>query len=323
MAHPEVLDWHRLTKARFDEIDRANAVVMVTCSPLEVHGPHLPLGADPLEGEGLAERVLRFLPQRHLDRDFLKLPFIYAATDPVPQPGSLRFQPSTTVAVLEDLGDSLAAQGFGNVLVSNFHGSPRHFVAIEKACHAVTSRSAMNMVPIFSIMISRLSEGSAELGEVLGELPGVTAENFDGDTHGGLVETSQLLALHPELVDESYVDLACRTMAIWRAEKGIEHEESTASGIAAVPSMVKGARQAMDYFSTETYSGDPSAATGELGESILDTLAEHTATAVAEILDGSLPPERWHSPAWPFRHLMTQRQATRAVDAAIGVSSAV
>jgi creatinine amidohydrolase/Fe(II)-dependent formamide hydrolase-like protein len=35
---------------------------LVTCSPIEVHGPHLPLGADALEGEGLAERMLPMLP---------------------------------------------------------------------------------------------------------------------------------------------------------------------------------------------------------------------------------------------------------------------
>ena len=47
---PRLLRWETLTKRRFDAIDRERAVVMVTCSPLEVHGPHLPLGADALEG---------------------------------------------------------------------------------------------------------------------------------------------------------------------------------------------------------------------------------------------------------------------------------
>jgi hypothetical protein len=94
MSDPKVLRWERLTKRQFDEIDRERAVVLVTCSPLEVHGPHLPLGADALEGEGLAERALRFLPAPHCDRVFLKLPFVYTCPDPVPQPGSLAFRPS-------------------------------------------------------------------------------------------------------------------------------------------------------------------------------------------------------------------------------------
>ena len=95
-AAPQLLRWETLTKGQFDTLDRERAVVLVTCSPLEVHGPPLPLGADVLEGEGLAERMLRFLPERHRDRTFLKLPCVYAASDPVPQAGSLSFRPSTT-----------------------------------------------------------------------------------------------------------------------------------------------------------------------------------------------------------------------------------
>lgn len=62
---PQLLRWEALTKKDFDGIDRERAVVLVTCSPLEVHGPHLPMGADALEGEGLTERMLRFLPERN------------------------------------------------------------------------------------------------------------------------------------------------------------------------------------------------------------------------------------------------------------------
>jgi len=103
-----LLRWETLSKRRFDQLDRTQTVVIVTCSPLEVHGPHLPLGADALEGEGLVERILPKLPERHRARAFLKLPFVYTATDTVPHPGSLFFRPSTTISVLEDLGRSLA-----------------------------------------------------------------------------------------------------------------------------------------------------------------------------------------------------------------------
>ena len=189
MDEPAWIRWETLTKRQFDALDRENAVVFVTCSPLEVHGPHLPLGADVLEGEGLAERALRFLPDRHRSRTFLKLPFVYAACDGVPQPGTIAFRPSTTMRVLEDLGRSLAAQGFRNVMVSNFHGSPRHFLSIETACDRVSRERGIRMVSVFSLMLSRLEMGGSELGDVLGHLPGVRKADLEGDTHGGLVET--------------------------------------------------------------------------------------------------------------------------------------
>ena len=51
MDAPRPIRWESLTKKDFDAVDRSRAVVLVTCSPMEVHGPHLPLGADALEGQ--------------------------------------------------------------------------------------------------------------------------------------------------------------------------------------------------------------------------------------------------------------------------------
>jgi len=320
---PKILRWETLTKTQFDQIDRERAIVLLTCSPLEVHGPHLPLGADALEGEGLAERTLRHLPEEHLDRTFLKLPFIYAASDPVPQPGSLAFRPSTTISVLEDLGRSLAAQGFRHVVVSNFHGSPRHFLAIEMACHRVTRERGMAMIPIFSLMVSRLGAEGSELGEVLGHLDGVDPADFDGDTHGGLVETSQLLALHPDLVDPDYKSLPRSTVDGWIEKRGETRTKVKAGGLAALPQMVKSFKAGIHYFSEETYSGTPAKASAELGEQILDILAGHTADALVEILEGRLPPDQWHSPLWKLRHLFTHPAAVRFFDRLLAAPKSV
>jgi creatinine amidohydrolase len=318
-AAPRVLRWETLTKRQFDQIDRARAVVLVTFSPLEVHGPHLPLGADALEGEGLAERLLRFLPERHRDRTFLKLPFVYAASDPVPQPGSLSFRPSTTIAVLEDLGHSLAAQGFRTVLVSNFHGSPRHFLSLEVACDRVARERGIAMLCVFSAMLSRLNGGGSELGDVLGHLPGVERADLEGDTHGGVVETSQLLALHPDWVDPDYKSLPRRTVELWLDERGEARPKAERGKLAALGDMLASFRAGIRFFSDETYSGAPGKASAELGERILDTLGAHAGALVGELLDGTLPEPAWHSPLWRLRHVFTHPAAVRAADAYLKV----
>lgn len=310
-ANPTWLRWETLTKKQFDAIDRENAVVFVTCSPMEVHGPHLPLGADCLEGEGLAERTLRFLPDRHQQRTFLKLPFVYAACDGVPQPGTIAFRPSTTIRVIEDLGKSLAVQGFKNVMVSNFHGSPRHFLAIETACERISRRHGVRMVSLFSLMLSRLNGGGAELGAVLGHIPGIVKSDLEGDTHGGLVETSQLLALHPEWVDPDYKSLPRRTVDIWLAETGRALPPGERGKPASIPAMVRGFKAGIHYFTGDTYAGAPAGGSAEIGEQILDTLAGRAAEAVTEILDGALPRESWHSPFWKLRHVFVNPVSVR------------
>jgi creatinine amidohydrolase len=305
----KLMRWETLTKRRFDELDRQRCVVLVTCSPLEVHGPHLPLGADALEGEGLAERMLPMLPQRHRERTFLKLPFIYTATDVVPHPGSLFFRPSTTIAVLEDLGRSLAAQGFRDVLVSNFHGSPRHFLAIETACERVSRERGIRMVSVFSVMLSRLTLGGSELDDVLGGLPGVNRDDLVGDTHAGLVETAQLLALHPEWVERDYARLPRQTV-----------KSGDSPGILG---MIKAIRGDLRFFRAETYSGAPGAASPELGDRILDTLASHAAAVVTEILDGTLPPTEWHSPLWPRRFLFVHPWMVRLINRILSIPDGI
>lgn len=301
METPRLLRWERLTKRAFDAVDRSEAVVLITCSPLEVHGPHLPLGADALEGEGLAERMLRFLPERHRGRVFLKLPFIYAATDTVPQPGSLYFQPATTVRVLTDLGRTLGAQGFRHVLVSNFHGGPRHFLAIEKACRRANRRYGTRMISVFSLLISRLTNGSASLDDVLGALPGVHKPDLAGDTHGGLIETSQLLALHGDWVDPEYKTLPRLTVDTWLEGRGEERPAGARGEPRRFVQMLRAYRAGLAFFGENTYSGAPAGASAELGERMLDVLAGHAGQACAEVLDGTLSPEACHSPIWRLR----------------------
>jgi len=299
----QILRWETLTKSRFDEIDRRRAIVVLTCSPIEVHGPHLPMGADVLEGEGLSERMLRCLPERHRDRTCLKLPAIYAATDTVAQPGSLYFQPATTTRVLEDLGRTLAAQGFETILISNFHGGPRHFLAIERACQRVNRRYGIRMVSVFSLLISRLTGGTSNLDDVLGELPGIHKPDLEGDTHGGLVETSQLLALHGEWVDPDYRSLPRQTPNTWLEAQGRKRPQLARGTPGRLLQMLRAYRAGLQFFAEETYSGAPGSGSAELGERILDTLGQKAAEACTELLDGSIGPEDCHSPIWKLRFL--------------------
>jgi creatinine amidohydrolase/Fe(II)-dependent formamide hydrolase-like protein len=318
MDQPTLLRWESLSKSRFDEIDRSQAVVILTCSPLEVHGPHLPMGADALEGEGLAERMLRFLPERHQDRVFLKLPFIYAATDTVPQPGSLYFQPSTTIKVLEDLGRTLAAQGFEHVVISNFHGGPRHFLAIEKACDRVHRRYGLKMVSLFSLLITRLTEGTSNLDDVLGDVTGVHKPDLKGDTHGGLVETSQLLALHGDWVDPDYKHLPRMTAETWLAQQG-KTRAQPGNKLGDLLGLLRGSADSIAFFKQQTYSGAPAGASAELGERFLDLLGEKAGAAVSELLDGRIGPQDCHSPVWGMRFLFLNPVMVRLANWFLGL----
>lgn len=289
---PSFIRYESLTKAQFDRLDRARAVVFATCSPIEVHGPHLPMGADALESEGLAERTIRALPERHRGRTFVKMPPLFLGSDVVPQPGSMFFRPSTITAVLEDLGRSLAHAGFRDIVLTSFHGSPRHFLAMEEACARVNRRCGTRMISLFSLLLARLSGGAGNIEDVFRGIEGLPAGALKDDAHAGFVETSQLLALHKEWVGKDFEKLPQLTL-----------EERGRAGKNGVGDLLAGIRAAVRHFEENTYLGAPAAATAELGEKLLATLGAKGAEALAEVLDGTLLPGACHSPIWKLKAL--------------------
>ena len=304
-----LLRWETLTKKQFDQLDRERTLVVVTCSPLEVHGPHLPLGADALEGEGLAERMLSLLPERHQQLTFLKLPFVYVASDPVPQPGSLAFRPSTTIAVLEDLGRSLAAQGFRDVLVSNFHGSPRHFLSIEVASDRVSRERGIRMLCVFSALLTRPPPRARSWATCSAAWRGVEKADFDGDTHGGLVETSQLLALHPEWVDPGFGAAAPQRRSL-AGGAGREAARGAAREIASLGKMLAGFKR-RDPSSRRKPTAARRRRRPRSSASASSTRSRVTAQSwwLSSSTARELKETEWHSPVWKLRHLFVNPAA--------------
>lgn len=321
---PRILRWEELTKTEFDRLDRARTVVLVGCSPIEVHGPHLPLGTDPMEADGLLERLVRHMPARHRDRTFLKLPYLWVGADVLPQPGSIQFHPGTVARVVSDLGRSLGAQGFKDVLVSNFHGSPRHFLAIEQGCRDGSRRGGARMFAIFSLLVSRLAKESAG-GSPLSLLEGVAGISKSllvGDAHAGLIETAQMLALRPDLVGEGWDALPRRTVGGHEDKPGQDPSEGRPlhgiGGVSGIGRFIEEVKKNVRWFASESYAGAPAGASRERGEAILDFFGGRAAEAVGEILDGKLRPEDCASPLWKIRFLLNNPLVLRVANKLLG-----
>ncbi len=311
-----VRDWEYLTGRDFQQIDRRTAVVTVTCSPLEVHGPHLPVIADNFEAESITMRVIELLGERHPEIRFLRLPPIYVAADVLPHAGSLMFRASTIVRVLSDLGRTLARQGFMNIWVSNFHGGVRHFVAIEQACHLTNKRYGARMVSLFSVLAKRLTEGTSDLSHVLGHIPGLATADLDGDIHAGVIETSLLLHLLGQHVDPSFKDCPPQTVDSKLAAAG-KAPRTGKPGRTSRLQLLRGFAAATKYFETETYAGNPSIASAAIGEQILHVVARHAADTLSELWTGKLSPADCHSPVWPVKWIFLNQTVGRLFEWAV------
>jgi creatinine amidohydrolase len=307
MDNADIRRWEDMTGAEFAELDPRQTVVLVSCSPIEVHGPHLPVKTDFFEAEALFDGVLTRLAAAHPETTFLRLPPIFAAPDAVSRRGSIGFRTSTTIAVLSDVGRSLARQGFDRVWVGNFHGSPRHILAIETACHQVNRRFGAKMVPFYSMIIQRLDQAGLTLPVLFGDIEGIDRKALEGDDHAGLMETSLMLHLAGALVDRGYAGLEDLQIV----GRGPEETSEESFG-----DLLKRVLALLEHFRTESYAGAPGKASAAHGEAMMEILTDHAAEAAGELLRGELLPSKCHSPLWPFRHLFLSPIVGQLIDRA-------
>ena len=159
---------------------------------------------------------------------------------------------------------------------------------------------------------------------MLGVLPGLDAADLVGDTHGGLVETSQLLALHGEWIDPEYKSLPRLTVDTWLESQGRGRAgQKQRGGLFGFIDMLRSYRAGLEFFNENTYSGAPAGASPELGERILDTLARYAGEACGELLDGTIGPEDCHSPIWKLRFLFLNPIMIRLSNRLLGFRNAI
>jgi creatinine amidohydrolase len=204
------LSVHRLEEMStpaLDGLDRERTVVVLTVSPLEEHGPHLPVGVDAFAARHFAEAIAERLVAGRPGWSVVLLP-----TLPL---GSFTFDAVGTIAVRQrvvrdavvDYGEALARAGFRFILVANGHAGPGHLTALDEAAAIVTRRHGVMMASFTGHLAWEFLRGrfveriEAELGRVL---TAAEREALAEDAHGGWWETSLMLLLRPDLVDDSY-----------------------------------------------------------------------------------------------------------------------
>jgi creatinine amidohydrolase len=176
--------WADLTAMDFAALDRANAVAILPIGAVEQHGPHLPLSVD----RDLAWAVLtRALPLIRGDLTVLALPVqaIGKSTEHEAWAGTLSLSGDTLLRVLKDIAASVHRAGISRLLIVNGHGGNR--AILDLACRDLRSE--------FGLITAHVAwDDLSEAEDVVGE-----AEAGNG-LHAGDVETSAMLAAHPELV---------------------------------------------------------------------------------------------------------------------------
>ena len=179
-AEGNVPDWLNLTTHEF----AADRIAVLPAAAVEQHGPHLPVGVDTLIAEAYLERVRALLPA---DSPALFLPVqaVGASDEHRAFAGTLTLSPDTALRAFIEIGESVHRAGIRKLVIVSSHGG--NAALIDLAARQLRVRHGMLAV---HCSWSRFGYPAGLFGE---------AEETHG-IHGGDIETSIMLAAHPDLV---------------------------------------------------------------------------------------------------------------------------
>ena len=231
-------------------------IAVLPVGATEQHGPHLPVSVDSDLVEAVVERTL---PQLHTEQNVLILPSVTMtkSVEHDRHPGTISLSADTFLAVLRDIGASVARAGVRRLVFFNGHGGNT----------AVLETAARDLRISHDLIVAACSWfGFSEWDKVL------VQEAAAFDLHAGESETSSMLAAKPHLVDMKKAKNFVPAMKDW--EKDFSFIGLT--GQAARPGWI------IDDLHAEGACGDASAATVEKGEQLLNTAASNFAKFLTE-----------------------------------------
>jgi creatinine amidohydrolase len=236
-----------------------STVVLQPIGAVEQHGSHLPLATDALVVDALARTLASDGP----GLDLLVLPTLWygLSTEHVWASGTVSLSPSTLLALLDDIGASVARSEAKRLAFLNTHGGNTHLLR-------VAARQIRARYHLYTFLL----QGWAP-PEHGGPLPDPREEGLG--IHGSLSETSVVLYLRPDLVDMSRAE---RSVPSWVNQ--YERLGFTGSSEFAWLS---------DDLSRTGVVGDPTLATPDIGQEHFAAAVAHIAGAVAEASQFSFP----------------------------------
>jgi creatinine amidohydrolase len=165
------------------------SILVLPIGAIEHHGPHLPLITDALTAEAVADAAVAAGVKAGLDLWQLPLLSVGKSDEHHWAPGTLWLSASTLMAVVEDIGRSIASTPATKLVFLNGHGG--NVALLQVAVRQL--RRLFGLQP-FVMPAIRVAPGSGVDGQ---------PDELGLGIHAGFGETSMMMHLRPDLVDSS------------------------------------------------------------------------------------------------------------------------
>ena len=166
----KIYNIEKLTFPQIDGLDRDKTVFLIAVSPLEEHGPHLPVGVDAFQADLFTRQAAEIIIKEHPEFDAVLFPLIPLGTQVYKHIGSFYIKPSTLYDIVYNTGHGIAIYSFKYIFVFSAHGTPKQIVAIEAACRKVSKKHRMSMLSLTGALAVKFLSGEmySEIAKQLG-----------------------------------------------------------------------------------------------------------------------------------------------------------
>ncbi len=242
-----------LTWTDIDAIeDKENTVIVLPVGAIEQHGPHLPCSVDATVAAGVAGKALSLLPENV--PAYGLAPIVYGKSDEhLHFPGTITLTGELLLHTITEIGESVYRAGFRKLVMINAHGGQPQ--PLEMAARELRLRHGDYMVIPRSAW--SVDHDDSEFSEQEKQLA----------LHAGHGETAIMMALlgkhvHMDRAESHYPQpFPCPTLTTGRPAAAWASFDFGPTGVI----------------------GDPTQATLELGETLLEQLGTQWANAITEI----------------------------------------
>jgi creatinine amidohydrolase len=254
------MQWENLTAPGFaTAVKQSQGVCVLPLPCIEKHGEHLPLGTDLFIGMEVARRAADIEP-------VIVFPPFYLTQilEAKHQLGTIAIGGHLMLHLLEAICDEIGRNGLKKIILFVSHGGNRHLASFFLQLMLETRKD-------YTVYLAQSlwDPGFRELRDELLET--------EFDHHAGEMETSMILAIHPELVRMDQID---------------ERSGQRLGRLDHLAGLQPGQEAPIGWYANfpDHYAGDARPATAEKGERFLEYLALRLAEAIKAVKEDAASP---------------------------------
>ncbi|WP_136806573.1 creatininase family protein [Desulfosediminicola flagellatus] len=265
---PRIQQLTEMSWVEIEALDKDKTVILLPISPIEEHGPHLPVGTDIFGAHDIAQLAAINVVEKNSTLQPILSPTIPLGCAPITAdfPGTISIRGKTLYNLLVDFCSGLADSGFKYIVIVNHHLDSMHLKAILEAIETVCERYGIKMIETAGrILYSRMPLDEITKSEEMGL-------SMKTEIHADVRETSFIQYKYPHLIKQDLEELP---------SVHIDIRDGLKKGLKTFKAMGAG----------QGYIGTPARATKALGKIHLEEQAEITAEMIIQLISGQPLPE--------------------------------